>query len=124
MFTEDIDTALTRLVPQLVVLQEIAQDFSEVGFARTKKARHPYTHHITGLTTTAQGLAHLGKGIADLFHLVFDLIGDDIFAELCSQRRKVKDLDHALDLDADIPLDDVTNGHLLLLLLRHSPPVV
>src|SRR5882724_1831463 len=122
MFTEDIDAALTRLVPQLLVLQEVAQDFREVRFARAKKARHPYAHHITGLTTTAQGLADLSKGIADLLDLVFDLIGDDILAELRRQRRMVKDLDHALDLDADIPLDDVTDGHLLLLTAASQCP--
>jgi hypothetical protein len=36
----------------------------------------------------------------------------------------VEDLDHALDLNADIPLNDVANGHLRLLLLPHSAPIV
>ena len=107
---EDVDAAFTAAVRQLVVLQQVAQHLGEVGLSGAEEAGHPHAHDVTGLPAVAEGLTRVGEGVEDALELVLDLVGDDELAHLGGQRRVVEHLDHALDLDADVSLDDLPHG--------------
>ena len=52
----------------------------------------------------------MGEGVANPLQFVFDLVGDDVLANLVRERRAVKDLDDPFNLHTDVALDDVPNG--------------
>ena len=109
--TNDVDAALVRRRRrEPVVLQEVAEHLREVRLAGAEEPRDPDAHDVPGGTATPQRLADLREGVEDPLELVFDLVGDDVLADLGGQRGAVEDLDDAFDLDADVPLDDVPYG--------------
>ena len=80
MFNKNINTAVSGPFLKDVILQQVTQNLGKMRFAGPEESGHPNTHNISGLAATSQGVADHRKRIKDPLKLLFDFIGDHIFA--------------------------------------------